>query len=226
MTCCPRRSASDRTRAGAARSSTRSRRRRGARVLDVATGTGMVAAELLLACGLLGRRHRPERRDARRRARALRRRRARRADRRTGRAPAVRRRQLRRADVHLPAALRRRSAGDACASSRAWSSRAGASPRWSSACRRWRPRGLPGGCTRRSACRRSAGWPRASGPRSGAFSARAFAASTRATRVERIVGYWNEAGLVDVSVRRMSLGGGIVMAATKDARAGGDARGA
>ena len=44
---CPRRSASGRTRAGAARSSTRSRPRAGERVLDVATGTGMVAAELL-----------------------------------------------------------------------------------------------------------------------------------------------------------------------------------
>jgi demethylmenaquinone methyltransferase/2-methoxy-6-polyprenyl-1,4-benzoquinol methylase len=43
---------------------------------------------------------------------------------------------------------------------------------------------------------------------------------------ERIVGYWRDAGLVDVSVRRMSLGGGIVMAATKVARTGGDARGA
>jgi demethylmenaquinone methyltransferase / 2-methoxy-6-polyprenyl-1,4-benzoquinol methylase len=43
--------------------------------------------------------------------------------------------------------------------------------------------------------------------------------------VERIAGYWREAGLVDVSVRRMSLGGGIVMAATK-AAGPGDARGA
>jgi demethylmenaquinone methyltransferase / 2-methoxy-6-polyprenyl-1,4-benzoquinol methylase len=40
--------------------------------------------------------------------------------------------------------------------------------------------------------------------------------------VERIVGYWREAGLEDVRVRRMSLGGGIVMSATKR----GDARGA
>ncbi len=33
--------------------------------------------------------------------------------------------------------------------------------------------------------------------------------------VEQIVGYWNEAGLEDVQVRRMSLGGGIVMWAHK-----------
>jgi demethylmenaquinone methyltransferase/2-methoxy-6-polyprenyl-1,4-benzoquinol methylase len=35
--------------------------------------------------------------------------------------------------------------------------------------------------------------------------------------VERIVGYWREAGLDDVRVRRMSLGGGVVMSATKRA---------
>jgi demethylmenaquinone methyltransferase / 2-methoxy-6-polyprenyl-1,4-benzoquinol methylase len=33
--------------------------------------------------------------------------------------------------------------------------------------------------------------------------------------IERIVGYWHEAGLEDVRVRRMSLGGGIVMSARK-----------
>jgi demethylmenaquinone methyltransferase / 2-methoxy-6-polyprenyl-1,4-benzoquinol methylase len=40
--------------------------------------------------------------------------------------------------------------------------------------------------------------------------------------LERIVGYWQEAGLEDVRVRRMSLGGGVVMSASKR----GDARGA
>jgi demethylmenaquinone methyltransferase/2-methoxy-6-polyprenyl-1,4-benzoquinol methylase len=34
--------------------------------------------------------------------------------------------------------------------------------------------------------------------------------------LERIVGYWHEAGLRDVQVRRMSLGGGVVMSARKD----------
>jgi demethylmenaquinone methyltransferase/2-methoxy-6-polyprenyl-1,4-benzoquinol methylase len=33
--------------------------------------------------------------------------------------------------------------------------------------------------------------------------------------VERIVGYWQQAGLHEVEARRMSLGGGIVMSATK-----------
>jgi demethylmenaquinone methyltransferase/2-methoxy-6-polyprenyl-1,4-benzoquinol methylase len=43
--------------------------------------------------------------------------------------------------------------------------------------------------------------------------------------LELLVGYWREAGLSDVRVRRMSLGGGIVMSATKGTRTG-DARGA
>jgi demethylmenaquinone methyltransferase / 2-methoxy-6-polyprenyl-1,4-benzoquinol methylase len=38
--------------------------------------------------------------------------------------------------------------------------------------------------------------------------------------LEQIVGYWQQAGLQDVRVRRMSLGGGIVMSATKRAGAG------
>jgi demethylmenaquinone methyltransferase / 2-methoxy-6-polyprenyl-1,4-benzoquinol methylase len=38
--------------------------------------------------------------------------------------------------------------------------------------------------------------------------------------LQRIAGYWREAGLIDVSVRRMSLGGGVVIWATRgiDAR--------
>jgi demethylmenaquinone methyltransferase/2-methoxy-6-polyprenyl-1,4-benzoquinol methylase len=38
--------------------------------------------------------------------------------------------------------------------------------------------------------------------------------------LERIVEYWEQAGLQDVRVRRMSLGGGVVMSATKRASAG------
>jgi len=34
--------------------------------------------------------------------------------------------------------------------------------------------------------------------------------------LERIVGYWSEAGLGEVSVRRMSLGGGIIMSGTRE----------
>jgi demethylmenaquinone methyltransferase / 2-methoxy-6-polyprenyl-1,4-benzoquinol methylase len=41
--------------------------------------------------------------------------------------------------------------------------------------------------------------------------------------LERIVGYWREAGLEDVQVRRMSLGGGVVMWARKAGGGGGGA---
>jgi demethylmenaquinone methyltransferase / 2-methoxy-6-polyprenyl-1,4-benzoquinol methylase len=41
--------------------------------------------------------------------------------------------------------------------------------------------------------------------------------------LQRIVGYWREAGLEDVRVRRMSLGGGVLMFATKAARGDGTA---
>jgi demethylmenaquinone methyltransferase/2-methoxy-6-polyprenyl-1,4-benzoquinol methylase len=41
--------------------------------------------------------------------------------------------------------------------------------------------------------------------------------------LQRIVGYWREAGLGEVSVRRMSFGGGIVMSAVKAGETG-DAR--
>jgi demethylmenaquinone methyltransferase/2-methoxy-6-polyprenyl-1,4-benzoquinol methylase len=43
--------------------------------------------------------------------------------------------------------------------------------------------------------------------------------------LERIVGDWQAAGLGEVSVRRMSLGGGVVMSAMKLAEAGADASG-
>jgi demethylmenaquinone methyltransferase/2-methoxy-6-polyprenyl-1,4-benzoquinol methylase len=45
--------------------------------------------------------------------------------------------------------------------------------------------------------------------------------------LERLVRYWQEAGLEDVRVRRMSLGGGIVMSARRSARRGapGDGEG-
>ncbi len=41
--------------------------------------------------------------------------------------------------------------------------------------------------------------------------------------VERIAGYWEDAGLCEVKVRRMSLGGGVVMSARKS-ESTGDAR--
>jgi demethylmenaquinone methyltransferase/2-methoxy-6-polyprenyl-1,4-benzoquinol methylase len=41
--------------------------------------------------------------------------------------------------------------------------------------------------------------------------------------LERIVEYWREAGLEDIVVRRMSLGGGVVMSATRSTRDGSHA---
>jgi demethylmenaquinone methyltransferase / 2-methoxy-6-polyprenyl-1,4-benzoquinol methylase len=43
--------------------------------------------------------------------------------------------------------------------------------------------------------------------------------------LERIAGYWEDAGLRDVQVRRMSLGGGVVMSARKIGSAGGPTEG-
>ena len=78
----------------------------------------------------------------------------------------------------------------------------------------WRRRARRGGCTRR----RSAG-ARTAGLREWARSARSSARASRGFYARHppaaIVGYWREAGLQDVRVRRMSLGGGIVMSATK-----------
>jgi demethylmenaquinone methyltransferase/2-methoxy-6-polyprenyl-1,4-benzoquinol methylase len=42
--------------------------------------------------------------------------------------------------------------------------------------------------------------------------------------LERIIGYWHDAGLRDVRVRRMSLGGGVVMWARSDGAQGGGPR--
>jgi demethylmenaquinone methyltransferase/2-methoxy-6-polyprenyl-1,4-benzoquinol methylase len=42
--------------------------------------------------------------------------------------------------------------------------------------------------------------------------------------LEAIVGYWQQAGLTDVRVRRMSVGGGVVMSARKHADGGEEAR--
>jgi demethylmenaquinone methyltransferase / 2-methoxy-6-polyprenyl-1,4-benzoquinol methylase len=41
--------------------------------------------------------------------------------------------------------------------------------------------------------------------------------------LQRIVAYWEQAGLVDIRVRRMSLGGGVVMSASRAPRDGGSA---
>jgi len=44
--------------------------------------------------------------------------------------------------------------------------------------------------------------------------------------IERIVAYWRDAGIIDVTVRRMSLGGGVVMAGTRAASQRAESAGA
>ena len=170
-----------------------SRRAPGERVLDVATGTGMVAAELLARCELHGRRHRPERRRCSAAARARFAARRARVELIEGEAEA-----LPFADDEL---RRARPSPTCCATS---TIRAATMRELARVVRPGRPRGLAR--VRRAAVRarargvaplhggRAAGCsvasPRASGARSGASSARASAASTSAIRCERIVDYW------------------------------------
>ena len=97
---------------------------------------------------------------------------------------AVRRRRVRRAHVHLPAALRRRSRGDAARARARRAARRARRARSSSRAAR-RSGARSGGSTRASGCRRSGGSSRASGTRSGASSGRASTASTRAIRWTR-----------------------------------------
>ena len=56
----------------------------------------------------------------------------------------------------------------------------------------------------------SAAWARA-----GAFLGPSIRGFYVAHPLERIIGYWRAAGLKDVRVQRMSLGGGVVMSATR-----------
>ncbi len=193
----------------------------GERILDVATGTGMVAAELLRRadCTVVGLDQSAA--DARRGARgALRRAHApRERDRAASRARPSSCRSRTRAStrsrftyllryVDDPAATlaragARRAPGRARRLARVRRAAAGARARW------------PGASTRRSGCPRSAGSPRASGSASGASSVRASAASTRAIRSSSSSATGRRPGCSDVRVRRMSLGGGVVMSATR-----------
>ena len=175
-------SASARTRAGAARWSTRCRPRPDERVLDVATGTGLVARALVRRYGCSRRRARPERGDARSRARALVGRPRASGGARRGRAAAVRRRRVRRAHVHLPAALRRRPGGDDARAGARGPARRARSRCSSSTSRRGRSGIRSGWSTRAWGCPRSAGSCRASGTTWGASSARASPASGAAIR--------------------------------------------
>jgi len=165
----------------AARARSRRRADERGRVLDVATGTGMVAAELLRRCDCSVVGVDQSRRCWTPRVRVSRASPPRVSNSsRPGRGASVRPGQLRRPDVHLSAALRRRSAATMrelarvlAPGGRIASLEFGVPP-WPPARAAWRLYtgvGLP----------RSAGSTHVRGRRSGAFSARASGASTSAT---------------------------------------------
>ncbi|HWG08360.1 MAG TPA: class I SAM-dependent methyltransferase [Solirubrobacteraceae bacterium] len=202
----------------------------GARVLDVATGTGMVAAELLARCDdctVVGLDQSPEMLSAARaRFDGDRSELGRRVALVEGEAEA-----LPFADASFdaltftyllryvddPAATMRELARVLSPGGRISSLEFGVPP-WPPARAAWRfytTVGLP--LLGRLASREWAEVGRFLGPSIRGFYAR--------HPLERIVGYWREAGLSEVRVRRMSLGGGVVISAEKAAGTG-DARGA
>ena len=189
----------------------------GDRVLDVATGTGAVALELVRQNGLHRRRRRPERGDARRRrgggapATASDRARRRRAPRssRSGTASSTRSPSP---ICFATSTIRPRR----CASWRASSGRAGRSPGSSSRCR-GRSRGRSGSCyVARSGCRLAGRRDRRT---AGTRSARFLGPSIRG-----FYGRWPEPRLLDAVARGRdrrtsarggcSLGGGVVIVGT------------
>ncbi len=184
----------------------------GRTVLDVATGTGLVA-ERLLAAGLRGDGPRSEPGDAGGGAAALRR--ARDAGGGVRRRAAVRR--MRRSTTSrsrtccaTSTILRRR-----CGSWPGWCGPGARSRRSSSACRAGCG-GRRGSCTCASGCLRPGASCRRGGTRWAGSSAPRSATSGLAGRWSASSQAWREAGVVDVRHRRMSLGGGIVVWGTRD----------
>ena len=181
--------------------------RDGGHVLDVATGTGLVAAELLRR----GFRVTGVDQSAEMLARARERfGDARRARRGVGGGAAVRRRDVRPPHGHVPPALRRRSRRDARASSRASCARAASSRRSSSASRP-ASHARRGSSTSAPAFRSRAACCGTAGARSATSSAGRSAPTGTRYPLERQLELWSAAGIEDVEVRRMSLGGGVVM---------------
>lgn len=193
----------------------------GARVLDVATGTGMVAAELLRRCAdcvVVGLDQSPEMLDGARSRFA--------GDARVGFVQGEAERLpfddesfdaltftylLRYVDD--PAATLRELARVVRAGGRAGSLEFGVPPlapaRW--AWRLYTTVGLP--ALGRVDSREWADVGRFLGPSIRGFYERHPLAAQ--------LGYWRDAGFVEVTARRMSLGGGVVISATKDGRASG-----
>jgi demethylmenaquinone methyltransferase / 2-methoxy-6-polyprenyl-1,4-benzoquinol methylase len=192
----------------------------GERILDVATGTGMVAAELLARadCSVVGVDQSPQMLAAARARFA--------ATERAGGRPPVELLEgeaeaLPFADASFdaltftyllryvddPAATMRELARVVRPGGRVASLEFGVPP-WPPAYWAWRlytAVGLP--ALGRLASREWAQVGRFLGPSIRGFYAR--------HPVDAIVGYWQQAGLEDVRVRRMSLGGGVIMSATK-----------
>jgi demethylmenaquinone methyltransferase/2-methoxy-6-polyprenyl-1,4-benzoquinol methylase len=192
----------------------------GERILDVATGTGMVAAELLARadCSVVGVDQSPQMLAAARARFAA-------AERAGGRPPVEllegEAEALPFADASFdaltftyllryvddPAATMRELARVVRPGGRVASLEFGVPP-WPPAYWAWRlytAVGLP--ALGRLASREWAQVGRFLGPSIRGFYAR--------HPVDAIVGYWQQAGLEDVRVRRMSLGGGVIMSATK-----------
>jgi demethylmenaquinone methyltransferase/2-methoxy-6-polyprenyl-1,4-benzoquinol methylase len=193
----------------------------GARVLDVATGTGMVAAELIARgdCTVVGLDQSPEMLTAAR-ARFAGERRVELVEGEAERLPfadasfdALTFTYLLRY-VEDPAATLRELARVVKPGGRVGSLEFGVPPSAPArvAWRLYTAVGLPS--LGRLASREWAAVGRFLGPSIAGFYAR--------HPLPAIVGYWREAGLIDVTVRRMSLGGGVVICATR----GIDARGA
>ncbi len=199
--------------------------RDGQRVLDVATGTGMVAAELLARadCSVVGLDQSPQMLGAAR---------ARFADERGSRVELIEGQAERLPFaqdsfdaltftyllryVDDPAATMRELARVVRPGGRVASLEFGVPP-WAPARAAWRlytAVGLP--VLGRVASREWAEVGRFLGPSIRGYYER--------HPVPAIVGYWRDAGLERVSVRRMSLGGGVVMSATKHGGGEGQAR--
>ena len=193
----------------------------GQRVLDVATGTGLVAFALARR-GVRGGRARPERGHARRRpaahldehpdarSAASRSCRARPSGSRSTTASSTRSRSPTCSATSTTA--RRR-----CASSPAWSNPAAGSGWSSSACPvRLALRARCGACTPASGCRSSDAPCRRRGSRSAASSDRTSRSSTRRSPTSQRL--WRESGIGDVEQRNMSFGAGLVMWGVRNGR--------
>ena len=185
--------------------------RDGGHVLDVATGTGLVAAELLRR----GFRVTGVDQSAEMLARARQRfgdtRRARRS---LGGALAVRRRGVRPPHVHVPPALRRRPGSDARraltrrASRRNVVARSSSASRADSRVRRGSCTSAPG--SRSPDARFADGWREV-----GDFLGDSIRSYWETYPIERQLELWSARASSDVEVRRLSLGGGVVMWGTR-----------